>query len=136
MPKKPDLPPFTEENLKIFNDVADGDVAAVRARLDAGLHVDHRLREGGSTLLSMAIHEGRDMVAELLLERGADPRLGSPPVVERKLRRAQRDMVNAAMRRINADEKRRLLAEAERAELETLLPKGKQPPTRTLKSRL
>jgi ankyrin repeat protein len=52
-------------------------VEAVRILLEHGANVNARETESGDTPLYMAAAMGRDQVAALLLEKGADPNLGS-----------------------------------------------------------
>jgi hypothetical protein len=52
--------------------VRKGDLAAVKAALDAGVPVDHPFRYE-RTALSFAAARGQVEIAQLLLERGADP---------------------------------------------------------------
>jgi ankyrin repeat protein len=55
-----------------------GDATLVAHHLDAGVDVDFIHAELQSTALVAAIEEGREDVALLLLDRGADPGLRSP----------------------------------------------------------
>jgi ankyrin repeat protein len=55
-----------------------GDVALVEHHLDAGVDVDFIHAELQSTALVAAIEERREVVALLLLDRGASPILRSP----------------------------------------------------------
>jgi hypothetical protein len=55
-----------------------GDVALVEHHLDAGVDVDFIHAELQSTALVAAIEERREVVALLLLDRGASPTLRSP----------------------------------------------------------
>lgn len=104
---RPTEPPLSREDRDILRHVAMGRVDEIAALLNGGLSVNHGFgAPGGSNLLSIAVTEGRDEMIELLLERGADPRLGDPPVVDRKLMPHRRALVKAAMRRINAAEAR------------------------------
>lgn len=100
-------PPLSDEDKVILDHVSMGDVDEIAALLDGGLSVNHGFGlPGGSNLLSNAVTEDRDRMIKLRLKRGADPRLGNPPVVDRKLMPHRRAMVKAAMRRINAAEAR------------------------------
>jgi hypothetical protein len=55
-----------------------GDVALVEHHLDAGVDIDFIHAELQSTALVAAIEERREVVALLLLDRGASPTLRSP----------------------------------------------------------
>jgi hypothetical protein len=55
-----------------------GDVALVEHHLDAGVDIEFIHAELQSTALVAAIEERREVVALLLLDRGASPTLRSP----------------------------------------------------------
>ena len=56
----------------LLDAVRKGDLAAVKAALDAGVPVDHPFRYE-RTALSFAAARGQVEIVKLLLERGADP---------------------------------------------------------------
>ncbi|KAA1418266.1 ankyrin repeat domain-containing protein [Mumia zhuanghuii] len=59
----------------MFNAACKGDVELVRFHLDQGVDVDYAHPEFQSTALVACILDGQEDVANLLLDRGADPRL-------------------------------------------------------------
>ena len=61
----------------MFLAACDGDVELVRYHLDRGVDVDFVHAEFQSTVLVAAILVRQDEVADLLLDRGADPTLAS-----------------------------------------------------------
>lgn len=63
---------------EMFNAACDGDAELVRHHLDQGVDPDHIHPEYQSTALVAALLAGREEVAHLLLDRGADPVLVSP----------------------------------------------------------
>ena len=58
--------------LSLFEAASTGQLAAVRARLEAGSEIDDH-SDDGYTALHFAAYFGRLEVARMLLERGADP---------------------------------------------------------------
>ncbi|WP_193315189.1 ankyrin repeat domain-containing protein [Nostocoides sp. F2B08] len=62
----------------MFLAACDGDLELVRYHLDHGVDVDFVHAEFQSTVLVAAILAGQERVADLLLDRGADPTARSP----------------------------------------------------------
>jgi uncharacterized protein len=79
-----------------------GDVALVEHHLDAGMDIDFIHAEIQSTPLVAAIEKGQEVVALLLLDRGASPTLQSPLEGMTPLEAARAARLDRVMQRLSS----------------------------------
>lgn len=70
-PKKPYNAELSDERPPLHVAAGKGDVAAVRAMIQAGADINHAT-DNGMTPLLRAVHEGHDVVVRMLLKAGAE----------------------------------------------------------------